>query len=47
MYRKIREMSAAIQDFIKLPDMCEGMSRDVDALTAALGELNHRQDADS
>ena len=42
--RQIRKMSAAIQAFIKLPAMCEGMSRAVNTQTVALAELNRRQD---
>ena len=38
VYQQIQKVSAAIQVFIKLPVMCEGMS------LFALGELNHRQD---
>ena len=45
VYRQIQKMSEAIQVFIKLPFMCEGMSRAVKTQTAAFGELNCGEDS--
>ena len=44
LYRHIQKTSAAIQVFMKLPVMCEGMSRAVNTQTTVLSELNCKLD---